>query len=242
MKAMPRALVVSLLIALATSPVSAEPLLGPLVGAGATPPAPWRFAGLPQQTLPLTRFSVVEIGGRRALRIEADQSYGNLVHPLQPLARPGHLSWRWRVQQPLEQADLRNKAGDDAAIKVCVFFDEPMERLSFVERQVMRLARSRSAEPLPTATVCYVWDSRLPVGTTIDNAYTRRMRYIVVASGKGKLDQWVAERRDLGADFVKAFGEAGRDVPPIVGVAVGADADNTRGRSISFLADLVLEP
>jgi hypothetical protein len=231
-----------LLAALAAAPAWGEPLLEPLAGAGPEPPVPWHVAGLPRQTKPFTRFSVVDLDGRRALKIEADRSYGNLVHPLKPLAPPLHLAWQWRVERPLEHTDLRQKSGDDTEVKVCVFFDEPMEQLSFGERQLLHLARARSAEPVPTATVCYVWDSQLPAGTALDNAFTRRLRYIVLQSGSSRLGQWIAEERDVGADFLRVFGSESPGVPPVVGVAVGADADNTKSQSVAYVADLVLAP
>lgn len=237
-----RGFVVSLFALVAVAPAWGESLLQALAGPGAAPPAPWHVAGLPQQTKPFTRFSVVDVDGHRALKIEADESYGNLVHTLRPMAPTMQLAWLWRVERPLRNADLRQRSGDDNEVKVCVFFDEPMDRLSFVERQLMRFARAHSAEPVPTATVCYVWDSRLPAGTTIDNAFTRRLRYIVLESGTSRLDQWIAERRDLSADFLRVFGSESATVPPIIGVAVGADADNTKDHSIAYVSELVLEP
>ena len=49
--------------------------LTPWAGApGAQPLLPWRFAGLPAQTLPRTRYSLVESDGALSLRIEARAS------------------------------------------------------------------------------------------------------------------------------------------------------------------------
>jgi len=222
-----------------TAPVGAGPLLE--VDAGGALPSAWHVAGLPQQTKPFTRFSAVELDGHRALKIEADASYGNLVRSLPPTPAT-HLAWQWRVERPLLNADLRLRSGDDSEVKVCVFFDEPIDKLSFLERQFVRHARARSVEPVPTATVCYVWDSHLPQGTALANAFTRRLRYLVLESGTDRLDRWVAERRDLAADFLRLFGDECDSVPPVVGVAVGADADNTRSHSIAYVGDLVLEP
>lgn len=216
--------------------------LTPFTEAGADAPAPWHFVGLPGQTKPKTRFAVVEIDGRKALRVEAEESYGNLVNPLRVTGTSAHLAWQWRVDVPIVAADLRTKQGDDTAIKVCVFFDMPLDQVPFVERQLHKIAQSKSDEPLPTATVCYVWDTSLPIGTEIDNAFTRRMRYIVLESGPTKLRQWKAERRDVMADFVKLFGAESAKVPPIIGVAIGADADNTHTRSLGYVANIVLEP
>jgi Protein of unknown function (DUF3047) len=218
------------------------PLLQPLAGAPGALPLPWLVVGVPRQPHPLTRFALVDLDGRRALRVESNKSYGNLVHPLQELRGGSHLAWQWRVDEFVEQADLRTKAGDDAALKVCVFFDLPLARVPFVERQLLRLARSSTSEPLPAATVCYVWDPHLPVGTVLHNAYTHRVRYLVLQSGPARLREWTSERRNLSADFQALFGQESAERPPIVGVAVGADADNTQGRSLAYVSSLVLEP
>ena len=234
------AMVASLLLAPAGA--GAAGTLEPLAGTGSSPLAPWRVVGLPNQTKPFTRFSVVDIDGRRAVKIEADSSYGNLVHLLAPLPVPGQLAWQWRVELPLTDTDLRKKSGDDTEIKVCVFFDEPMEKVPFADRQILRLARSRTTDVVPTATLCYVWDSHLKAGTALPSAFTGRLRYLVLQSGTDKLDRWVGERRDLAADFMRLFGDECDAVPPVIGVAVGADADNTQSRSIAYVSRLVLEP
>ena len=123
-----------------------------------------------------------------------------------------------------------------------MFFDLPLDKVPFVERQLLRVVSSQSSEPLPAATVCYVWDAHLPVGTAIPNAFTKRVRYKVLESGPARLHQWTPERRNLVADFIELFGDESKEVPPVTGVAVGADADNTHGHSLAHVADLVLEP
>jgi hypothetical protein len=237
-----RLVAVSLLLSLGAAAASAAQPLLEAASVGASAPAPWHVVGLPQQTKPFTRFSVVQLDGQRAFKIEADESYGNLVYPLKEVAANAHLAWKWRVEVPLLTADLREKSGDDNAVKVCVFFDEPIDKASFAERQLLRYARSRTTDPVPVATVCYVWDAKLAQGTTLDNAFTRRQRYMVLESGSARLNQWVAERRDLGADFLKLFGDEMDTVPAITGIAVGADADNTKSHSVSYVGDLVLDP
>jgi hypothetical protein len=218
------------------SPAAAA-ALGPLVGADATPLTPWQFQGLPEQKPAKTRFVGVDLDGSRVLRVEADKSYGTLVHPLEN-ASAGTLSWRWRVDEPVAGADLRTKPGDDAALKVCASFDMPIARVPFIERQLLRLASSRVGRPLPTATLCYVWDTSVPADTLLRNAYTARVRFI---TAQGPLGAWRRERRDLAADFRRAFGDESDTVPPLAAVLVGADADNTGGRSAGYLSELALE-
>jgi hypothetical protein len=56
------------------------------------------------------------------------------------------------------------------------------------------------------------------------------------------LMSWTRERRDVRADFLALFGDETQEVPPIIGVSVSADADSTQTRTLSFIADLLLEP
>jgi hypothetical protein len=217
--------------------------------AGTLPPlqdgAGWQVVGLPKQMLPMTRYGFAGVDGQRALRIEAEGSYGNLVYELADGgtgATGRWLTWRWKLDTPLAAADLRTKAGDDAALKVCALFDLPLEALGMVERAKMRMARTVSGQWLPAATLCYVWDPSLPAGTLLPNAHSPRLRWIVARGSGTPLRTWQAERHDLHADFLRAFGDEAQVVPPLKAIALGADADNTGGRSVGWVADVALQP
>lgn len=214
------------------------------LAAGTVPPAPWRVVGLPKSNKPLTHFDITPMDGRPVLRVQTDRSYANLVHDLPDFAlAPGmRLHWRWRLDQPLPDADLRHRASDDSPIKVCAMFDMPIEQLGFIERNLLRAARSMSGEKLPAATLCYVWDARLPAGTLLDNAFSHRLRMVVLDSGEQHLGQWVAHSQNLEADFHRAFGNEAETLPPLQGVLVGADSDNTAGHSLAYVGDVTLSP
>lgn len=68
------------------------------------------------------------------------------------------------------------------------------------------------------------------------------MRYIVLESGPAKIGQWKSEKRNVMADFTKLFGAESPKVPPVMGIAIGADADNTKSRSVSYVANIQLDP
>lgn len=205
--------------------------------------AAWVPALLPAQKLPPTRLEVRAIEGRPAWRVQAEGSYGNLVHALQGAgSQARELAWRWQLERAIERADLKTKAGDDAALKVCVLFDLPTERVPFVERHMLRLARATSGQALPAATLCYVWAPLASGGSVLPNAHTRRMRWMVLRGAESPLGVWHTEQRDLQADFLRAFGEETPTVPPLMAVLVGADADNTGGRGLGWLQDLALRP
>lgn len=209
---------------------------------GESLPAPWRAVAFPGGGRPATRFAIEADGPDKVLKITADKSYGNALHEVKPvvLGAGSTLSWRWRLDKPLRQANLKLKEGDDVAIKVCAMFDLGLDKLGFVERNVMRMARSRSPDPIPAATLCYVWDHLLPEGTRLPNVYSQRLRFVVLNSGEKALGQWQSHARDLVADFKLAFGHETDTMPPLVAIAVGADADNTGDSSLAFVGDIGL--
>jgi hypothetical protein len=206
------------------------------------PPAAWKFATLPNKTP--TRFTIADLNGSKVLKVESDESYGNLVHAMHvQVGEHATIAWRWRVDKLLEDADINTRAGDDSAAKLCIFFGFDASKLSLGERTKLSIAHSRTGEDVPTETLCYVWDNKLAVETGLINAFTKRIRFIVLQSGTSKLAQWVSQRRNLVADYQRMFGdESEGKVPEVVGVAVAADSDNTHGHGLSYFGDITLTP
>ena len=206
-----------------------------VAGSDALHPA-WRLSGLPgKQAAPVSRFEISTRAGEPALRLSTDKSYGVLAHDWVGPA-PAELSWRWRVDQPLERADIATKKGDDAALKVCVMFDQPLADIPLLQRATLALARAATGQALPNATLCYLWDQRYPAGTSGANPYTARVRYIVLDGAQ--TGQWTTQRRRVAQDFQRLFGNESPVTPPVLTVAVGADSDNTQGQSLAYLSQL----
>lgn len=230
-----------LCLAIVSPAVAAE--LAPFKGdaAGAVQP-PWVFSGLPGVSKPPTSYKVVTLDGQSVLRIDADNSYGNLTQTLPKLKDGRFLSWRWRVDVPNLKANVHERSGDDRAVQVCVTFDLPLDAVPFGERQLFKLAEVSAGQDLPTAMVCYLWDSKLMTGSVLDDAFSRRLRMIVLRGASAPLNTWFDERRDVRADFLHLFGDEAKQVPPITGVGVQADSDNTHVHSLAYLTDLELTP
>lgn len=232
----------TLLTAFATLPAHAQSTsLTPFSTAtGSTAPAPWRFVGVPGDKVAKAQFDLFPLGEQKVLRLQAHKAYGTWVHAWRgPLA---HLRWRWRLDLAPIGANLQTKDGDDVPLKVCVSFDTPLADLSFTERTKLSLARTISGEHLPASTLCYVWDQNLSVGTVVPNAYTQRVRFMVLNSGTSPLGQWQSHERHVGADFLKAFGHESKTAPAVTAVIVGADTDNTQGSSLAYVGDLIATP
>ena len=191
---------------------------------------------------------ITTLEGERVLRLATSKSYGTLSHALPNLglSPQATLRWTWRLDQGLPAADLRRKDGDDSPLRVCALFDLPLENLGLMERSLMRVARSLSGEALPAATLCYVWDHQLPAGMELANAYTRRVRFIVLNSGDAQPGIWVKHERAVAADFLRVFksdlGPDATSAPPLIAVVVGADSDNTGGISLGYIGDVALRP
>lgn len=194
-------------------------------------------------TIPKTgvnRFSFVEDEGVTVLKVQSHDSAGSvgLSADIDLHATPV-LRWRWRVDHSLRDADFHRKLGDDHAARVYIFFDVPLEALSFADRTRIRLARSVISNDVPTAALCYVWDNNHPIGTSGWSPYTNRVRKIVLQSGNALANRWVSERRDIAADYRAAFGLGpNQPLPRVIGIAVGSDTDQTNETVTAWFGDL----
>lgn len=145
------------------------------------------------------------------------------------------LSWSWKVKNILQKGDVTIKEGDDYAARIYISFYYDPERLRGTERIKYRLYTLLHDEPPPLAVINYIWANKASVGTFVDNAYSPRVKMIVVESGEKNLNQWQTVTRNIYADYKKAFGE-----PPgkITAVAIMTDTDNTGESATSWYGDI----
>jgi hypothetical protein len=183
-----------------------------------------------------TEYALVEDEGTTVLRARAQSSTAGIVRDLRidPAARP-LLTWRWKVTRLPQKADLRTKAGDDYAARLYVLFDLPLTALPFGERFGVTVARVFYGADVPAAALCYVWATRAPQETFAPNAYTARVQMVVAESGAAHLGRWVGYQRDVVADYRKAFGA---EPPPVKGVVVSTDTDNTGETAEAYYGDV----
>jgi hypothetical protein len=197
-------------------------------------PHGWQPLGVPN--VKPNSFALVQDGGEVVLRVESNAAAGSASYALKhiPGTRP-ILTWRWKVDGIVARADLAAKSGDDFAARVYVFFDVPAQSLPFGARARLKIAKLLYGSNLPTAALCYVWDNTHPPGTSVWNAYTDRVRIIVLESGPSNANNWVNEARDVGADFRSAFGF---EAPTVTGIALGNDTDQTGEHVVAYFGDI----
>jgi hypothetical protein len=209
----------------------------PDASAPAGPPAGWEmltFSGIPKHT----QYRLVPDDGGFVVEARAQASASGLIHRLQedPAVRP-LLRWRWKVDHLLLKADVGRKQGDDYPARIYVTFAYEPKRASFGQRIRYEAARLIYGEYPPYAGLNYIWEGKTRVGSIVTNAYTDRVRMLVVESGPARLGQWLEYERDILQDYRAAFGA---DPPMISGVAIMTDADDTRESALAYYGEISL--
>ncbi len=202
-------------------------------------PAGWEplvFKKIPRTT----RYTVVREGDGWVLKAESDASASGLYRPLDvdPRAYP-RLTWRWKVANVLDKGDARTKAGDDYPARIYVAFRYDPADATTWEKTKYGAYRLLYGDYPPRAVLNYIWDNRLPPGTTLANAYTDRARMIVVRSGSAEVGRWLTETRNVLDDYRRAFGG---EPPRIAGIAVMTDTDDTGERAVAWYDAITLLP
>lgn len=199
--------------------------------------APLTFRNIPEHT----RYTLVrDADAGVVVKAEAKRSASGLTHALDlPVAQRPLLTWRWKAANIIAAGDVRRKDGDDYPVRIYVSFKYSPERLTLFERAKYAAVRIIYGEYPPHAGLNYIWDTRASAGTIVPNPYTDRVRMIVVESGPERLGHWLAYERDILADYRQAFGE---EPPPISGVALMTDVDNTGEEVVAYYGDIALSP
>ena len=184
----------------------------------------WVHMSLPGKAQ--TAYRPMRYGPREALEVQARSSASLMRRSLGIAPEDlGAIRFSWKVPALLPQADLAQRDKADAVVRVVLTFEGDRSRLSARDHMLSELALLMTGEPMPYATLMYVWcPTRVP-GSVITNPRTDRIRKLVVESGTARLNQWLDYERDIRADYRRVFGEEpGR----LLNVAVMSDGDNTR--------------
>ncbi len=127
-----------------------------------------------------------------------------------------YLTWRWKALRLPKEGDIRKRETDDEAGQVYVLFP-------------------RFPTTVNTRSVGYIWDSNAPQGSSGTSTAYSKMRYFVLQSGTGKLDQWTWETRNVYEDYKKLFGE---EPPEVGGVLLYINTQHTQSSAEIKYGDL----
>jgi len=163
--------------------------------------------------------------GRETMKVLASSSV-SMVRQVRRIevAELGQLQFSWLVPQLMASADMEQRDFDDSPVRLVLAFDGDRSRLNAKDRVLSELAEALTGEPLPYATLMYVWCNQRPVDSVIVNPRTSRIRKLVMESGAAQLSRWLEYQRDVRADYIKAFGE---EPGALLAIGIMTDSDNT---------------
>ena len=197
---------------------------------------PWQHQHFPGKRA--SQYQAVTHEGRAALLARAESAASMLRQALNVLpADLRQLQFSWLVPALIAHADMAQRDADDSPVRLVMVFEGDRSKFSMKNAMLSELAQTMTGEPMPYATLMYVWCNTRAPGTVIINPRTDRIRKLVVESGAGRLNQWLDYQRDIAADFEKTFGE-----PPgaLLGVGLMTDTDNTRSNAHAWYGPVTL--
>ena len=172
---------------------------------------PRRFSGE-------TRYSLVEVNGRRVIEAVSEGGASGLVRGLEvDLQQTPWINWSWKVEHAFEHANEQTRRGDDFPARVYV-----------VVSGGLAFWRTRALN--------YVWAGTTPRGESWPSPFAGS-NAIMIAQRSGDQDAgtWHRERRNVREDLRRHFGQ---DFRSIDAIAIMTDTDNTGGRARTYYGDI----
>ena len=132
------------------------------------------------------------------------------------LNKTPYLNITWKVEKDLKGINERSKKGHDYAARVFV-------------------VKKTGVTPLSNRAMNYVFSSNEDINVFHPSPYTKKSIDYVLASTKDHLDEWVTVKVNVKEHF-KKFHDL--DLDEINGVAIMADTDNSKLKSISYYQNI----
>jgi hypothetical protein len=122
------------------------------------------------------------------------------------------LTWHWKVSQLPNGGDFRHTSTDDQAAQVLVAFDD--HRI-----------------------VSYVWDTTAPKGAEQRSTFIPLIHVfsVVCQSGSAGANRWIAESRNVAADYERAYGKA---APHVKGLRLQINSQHTGTVAESYFGEV----
>jgi hypothetical protein len=165
-------------------------------------------------------FAIVANEGHKVLSLKSANEGSTISRDIKgkvTLKETPILEWSWKATVLPRGGDSCKKATDDQAAQIFVVWP-------------------RFPEPVRSRIIGYVWDTTQPVGTICKSEKTGTVTYVVLRSGPAEVGKWLTERRNVGEDFKKIYGEDA-DNPAAVSIAI--DSNDTNSTAESFVGPIV---
>ena len=122
----------------------------------------------------------------------------------------------WKIEKDLQGINENSKKGHDFAARVFA-------------------VKKTGATPLSNRAINYVFSSNSAVGQSWPSPYTKKSIDNVLATTKDNLNVWVTVKANVKEDF-KKFHDL--DVNELDGLAIMADTDNSKMKSVSYFQNI----
>ena len=186
-----------------------------------------------------TDYQLVTEYGKTILHARAASASSGLMQQvnIDSVTQPW-LSWRWKIGEQADAADVAAHETEDSPARIILGFDGDKDSLPFVDQVMFETARMVTGHDFPYATLMYVWDSKAPLGTVLSSGRSERIKKMVVANGPEEIGQWCNFSRNIVEDFQKAFGEKPGH---LIGVGVLTDTEMVGDIAEAWYGDIRLQ-
>lgn len=185
-----------------------------------------------------TNYMLIRDNNRTVVKAVSRNSASGLIRYYMGTAeRLPWIAWQWKIEHVLEKGDVTRKKGDDYPARIYIAFEFSSKGKTFWQRLQYKTANLAAGGKLPGSALNYIWANKSSRGIIIDNPYTNQTKMIVLQSGNDLAGQWISEKRNIATDYQAAFGEK---PPPIMGIAIMTDTDNTGESVTAFYGDIQL--
>lgn len=190
----------------------------------------WQHFTFPGKTP--TNYKIAHEDGRDAIWASSQSTSSAIRSDINIDAKQiGKLKFSWKVPAHLLDADVTVPELDDSPVRVFLTFEGDRSKFSAKNALVSEMANLLLGEPLPYATLVYLWSKQQPLGSVILGQRTDRVRNIVIETGSVNLNKWMDYERDIGTDFETAFGEK---PGKLLRIALMTDSDNTKSQTTAW--------
>ncbi|MCL5800943.1 MAG: DUF3047 domain-containing protein, partial [Gammaproteobacteria bacterium] len=120
-----------------------------------------------------TDYELVKDGDTHVVKAVSEAAASGLTRKIAiDLNKTPILRWRWKVDNVIQQSDVTRKEGDDYAARIYITFAYEPDKVSFGKKLKYNAGKLLFGSELPIGAINYIWESKTPKDTIVDNAYT----------------------------------------------------------------------